>query len=75
MPLKDKDYNELLSIKAMAEMLAEKAGRLLEKRERPVSTGISKNKMKEETQKFLLKRRKTRERARIRIANQNLNLK
>lgn len=71
--MSEKDYNELLSIKAMAEMLVEKADRLIEKNERPVSTGISKNKMKKELEKFHLKRMKTRERARIRIANQNLN--
>lgn len=69
--MSEKDYKELLSIRTMAQMLVEKAERLIEKKERPVSTGTSKNKMKKEVEKFLLKRKNTRMRRGIRIANAN----
>ena len=53
-------YKSLLNLKAMAEMVAKEASRLLEveKELQPVSTGRSK-KMQQEVEKYIIRRKKT----------------
>ena len=56
------EINELLSIRAMAQMVVEKADRLIEKKTAGVSTPASsknKKKMDKEIENFLIKRKKT----------------
>lgn len=68
---KDQQINELISIKAMAEMLVEKTDKLIEKLTEGSTPVIpknkNKNKMKKEVERFLIKRKETRIKRGMRI--------